>query len=154
MRRAEEYGNRMPSHLKVNAIDHIVATVRNSKRTRDFYARVLGMRVSACQETRGALHFGDQKLNLHEIQDEVAPKARRPHPGSLDICFVTAQSLSRWRRRFQALRIKIVDGPKPQEGARGIIDSIYIRDPDGNLIEIAKYRRLPRGRPPFQSANK
>jgi catechol 2,3-dioxygenase-like lactoylglutathione lyase family enzyme len=86
-----------------------------------------------------ALAFGLQKINLHEAGHEVDPKAHRPTPGSADLCFITQEPVSRIIEHFNRLGIEIIEGPVKRKGALGPIESVYLRDPDGNLIEISNY---------------
>lgn len=118
-------------------IDHVVLTVRDIDRTVDFYTRGLGMRAITFGDGRRGLAFGDQKLNLHQAGREFEPKARVPTPGSVDLCLVTDAPLDDVRERLAALGIAIEAGPVAKVGARAPLRSIYVRDPDGNLIEIA-----------------
>lgn len=118
-------------------IDHVVLTVRDIDRTVDFYTRALGMRAITFGDGRRGLAFGEQKLNLHQAGREFEPKARVPTPGSVDLCLVTDAPLDDVRERLGALGIAIEVGPVAKVGARAPLRSIYLRDPDGNLIEIA-----------------
>jgi catechol 2,3-dioxygenase-like lactoylglutathione lyase family enzyme len=113
-------------------IDHLVLTTRHRDRCVDFYTRVLGMRLLTFGEGRIAFRFGDQKINLHEAGREFEPKAQQPTPGALDLCFLTAEPLDAVIQRMETGGIPI------EAGATGPIRSIYVRDPDGNLIEIAE----------------
>ncbi|MBV6637801.1 MAG: VOC family protein, partial [Mameliella sp.] len=109
--------------------------------TRQFYETVLGMQAErftpADGSTRWALKFGRQKINLHTAGQEFDPKARRPGPGTADLCFLSETPLAEWQAHLAALGVTIEEGPLPRTGATGPIRSIYIRDPDGNLIEIS-----------------
>ncbi|MDQ6774593.1 MAG: VOC family protein [Candidatus Dormibacteraeota bacterium] len=125
--------------MKVTGLDHLVLTVADLEATVDFYTRVLGMTVSAYAEGRLALKFGSQKINLHEAGNEPAPHARRAMPGSADICFLTGRPLEDWLQQFAEEDVAVVEGPVRQTGALGPMTSIYVRDPDGNLLEIAAY---------------
>jgi catechol 2,3-dioxygenase-like lactoylglutathione lyase family enzyme len=119
-------------------IDHLVLTVRDIPDTCHFYAEVLGMEVRTFKAgTRYALHFGAQKINLHEVGNEFEPKANSPTPGSVDLCFVTDESLSDVTQRLSQNNIAIIEGPVARTGALGPLQSIYFRDPDGNLIEVS-----------------
>jgi catechol 2,3-dioxygenase-like lactoylglutathione lyase family enzyme len=111
--------------------------VRDLDRTLSFYSTVLGMRPVTFGEGRRALEFGDQKLNLHEAGHEFEPKARAPAPGSADLCFVTDVPLDEVSAHLASLGVPIEVGPVPKTGARAALRSIYVRDPDGNLVEIA-----------------
>ncbi|MGV6847110.1 MAG: VOC family protein [Marinibacterium sp.] len=126
----------------LSALDHLVLTVADIDATCRFYETVLGMTArsfaTADGTTRRALFFGAQKINLHQAGAEFAPKAATPMPGSADLCFLTDFPLTDWQAHLTALAIPIIDGPIPRSGAAGPIRSLYLRDPDGNLIEIAE----------------
>jgi catechol 2,3-dioxygenase-like lactoylglutathione lyase family enzyme len=122
----------------IDHLDHLVLTTRHRDRCVDFYTRVLGMRLLTFGEDRIAFRFGNQKINLHEAGREFEPKAQQPTPGALDLCFLTAEPLDAVIRRMETGGIPIEAGPTPRTGATGPIRSIYVRDPDGNLIEIAE----------------
>ena len=125
--------------LRIHAIDHVVLTVEDLTRTCNFYARVLGMEVIRFEGDRTALKFGSSKINLHKAGNEFEPKAVRPTRGSADICLVTSKPLSQWQRPLKKCGVEVIEGPVLQNGARGAMQSIYLRDPDGNLIEISRY---------------
>jgi catechol 2,3-dioxygenase-like lactoylglutathione lyase family enzyme len=125
--------------MKIDRIDHLVLTVRDIAVTCDFYSRVLGMRVVTFGGNRKALQFGRQKINLHEHGKEFEPKALVPTPGSGDLCFITGVSLPQVMDHIRSCGIRIIEGPVRRTGAEGPIESIYVRDPDGNLIEVASY---------------
>jgi len=125
--------------MQVDRIDHLVFTVRDIESTCDFYARVLGMQVVTFGTGRKALQFGQQKINLHEVGKEFEPKALKPTSGSGDICFVTQIPLQEVVEHMRLEGVEIVEGPVRREGAMGPIESVYIRDPDGNLVELGKY---------------
>ncbi len=129
----------MRKPMKIDRLDHLVLTVKNISATCDFYSRALGMEVVTFGNNRKALAFGCQKINLHEAGHEVDPKARRPTPGSADLCLITQDPLSKIREHFNRLGIEIIQGPVKRTGALGPIESVYLRDPDGNLIEISNY---------------
>jgi catechol 2,3-dioxygenase-like lactoylglutathione lyase family enzyme len=118
-------------------IDHLVLTVRSIERTCQFYADALGVEAITFGDGRRALQMGDQKINLHEAGHEFEPKARLPTPGSGDFCVVTDEPLDELIARQEHLRVPIEEGPVTRTGAVGPLRSIYIRDPDGNLVEIA-----------------
>ncbi len=120
-------------------LDHLVLTVRDLQRTVDFYTQVLGMRLVQFGEGRKALAFGHQKLNLHEAGREFEPKAGIPTPGSADLCFIVRTPVTELQAGFQAQGVTVLDGPVARTGAVGPITSIYVRDPDGNLIELSNY---------------
>ncbi len=125
--------------MRVSRLDHLVLTVASLEVTLDFYSRVLGMQVRAFDGGRLALRFGDQKLNLHEAGHEFEPKARRAVPGSADLCFVVDGDLEAWVAHLAAEGVPLVDGPVPRTGALGPMTSLYVRDPDGNLVELSAY---------------
>ncbi|MFL5626093.1 MAG: VOC family protein [Ktedonobacteraceae bacterium] len=125
--------------MQIDRIDHLVLTVANIQVTCDFYARVLGMQVVTFGEGRKALQFGVQKLNLHEHGKEFEPKALHPTPGSADLCFITQVPLEQVLEHIRSCKVEVVEGPVRKTGAMGPITSVYIRDPDGNLVEIANY---------------
>ena len=123
--------------MRVDSLDHIVLTVRDLQATIDFYTRALGMSEVTFAGGRRALAFGTQKINLHLAGREYEPKAERPTPGSADVCFLTATPVEQFAAHLARLGIPVIEGPVPKTGAVGPLKSIYIRDPDQNLIEIA-----------------
>lgn len=125
--------------MTILRIDHIVLTVARIPVTCDFYSRVLGMEVVTFGRGRKALSFGDQKINLHEAGREFEPKAIRPTPGSADLCLIVATGLDDAIGRLRAQGVAIEEGPVERTGATGPLRSVYIRDPDGNLIELSEY---------------
>ena len=123
-------------------IDHIVLTVLDIENSINFYSNILGMNLvkftsGLDDQTRYALKFGSQKINLHKFQNSYEPHAKNPVPGSIDICFLTDYPLSQWLNIFKRFNIVVEQGPILKTGATGSIMSIYIRDPDKNLIEIS-----------------
>ena len=120
------------------SVDHLVLTTRDLERCLDFYTRVLGMSVERYGEGRIALRFGDHKLNVHPPGFEASIKARVPTPGSLDLCFLAERPLDAVIAKLEACKIPIEEGPVTRTGARFPIRSVYVRDPDGNLIEISE----------------
>jgi len=125
--------------IKIEALDHLVLTVADIERSCAFYTSILGMEVITFADNRKALKFGDQKINLHQQGAEFEPKAAHPLPGSADLCFIISSNMSELQQHLNEQGIKIEQGPVQRNGARGKIESIYIRDPDQNLIEIACY---------------
>jgi catechol 2,3-dioxygenase-like lactoylglutathione lyase family enzyme len=125
--------------MQINAIDHVVLTVRSIAITCEFYSRVLGMQVVTFGEGRKALTFGSQKFNLHELGKEFDPKAAFPTPGAIDICLLTTTPLARVIEHLRLAGIEIVEGPVRRIGATGPMVSVYFRDPDSNLIEVSNY---------------
>lgn len=126
--------------FRLGRLDHLVLTVRDLERTIRFYADVLGMEPITFGEGRRALRFGDQKINLHQAGREFEPKAARPVPGSADLCFTTATPLAEVVSDLARAGLTIELGPVRRTGARAELESVYLRDPDGNLIEIANER--------------
>jgi catechol 2,3-dioxygenase-like lactoylglutathione lyase family enzyme len=122
----------------IEGLDHLVLTVRDLDATVRFYVEGLGMRLETFGAGRKALHFGNQKINLHVAGREFEPKAAQPTPGSADLCFLTDRPLAEIGERLEALGHPIIEGPGARSGATGAIMSVYARDPDGNLIEIAR----------------
>jgi catechol 2,3-dioxygenase-like lactoylglutathione lyase family enzyme len=125
--------------MQIEHLDHLVLTVADIARTCDFYNRVLGMEVVTFGEGRTALKFGRQKINLHPADDIPGLVADRPTPGSGDLCFITETPLAEVSEHLAQCGVSIVAGPGPRAGAVGTIQSVYIRDPDQNLIEISNY---------------
>ncbi|MFO1117430.1 MAG: VOC family protein [Beijerinckiaceae bacterium] len=128
----------LPS-ISIDRLDHLVLTVADIDRTIDFYTKALGMSVETFGAGRKALKFGRQKINLHEAGREFEPKAHIPTPGSGDLCFVATTPLAAAIAHLEAMGVRIEEGPVTRTGATGPILSIYIRDPDDNLIEISNY---------------
>jgi catechol 2,3-dioxygenase-like lactoylglutathione lyase family enzyme len=125
--------------VRIDRIDHLVLTVDDIDRTIAFYAGVLGMTETTFGSDRLALTFGTSKINLHERGREHEPKARTPTPGSADLCLIVDEPLESVVTELTAAGIPIEEGPVERTGARGPIISVYIRDPDENLIELSNY---------------
>jgi catechol 2,3-dioxygenase-like lactoylglutathione lyase family enzyme len=125
--------------MRLLRFDHIVLTVADIDATIDFYRRVLGMQAVAFAAGRKALAFGDQKINLHQRGSEFEPKARAPTPGSADICLIASMPIAEVLAHLDQCEVPVLEGPVPRTGALGPITSVYFRDPDGNLIEVANY---------------
>jgi len=127
--------------VKVNAIDHLVLTVADIEATVSFYSKALGMKAEPFRPVDGserwALTFGLHKINLHQRGAEFEPKAAKATAGSADLCFLSDQPIANWQAHFAALGISIEAGPVVRTGATGPITSLYVRDPDGNLIEVS-----------------
>ncbi|MBV1864975.1 MAG: VOC family protein [Rhodobacteraceae bacterium] len=127
----------------LRSIDHFVLTVRDVTETVAFYGKALGMVAEqftpADGSSRWALKFGHCKINLHAEGAEFKPHAQQPVSGSADVCLLTDDPLAAWQAHLAAQGVAIEQGPIARTGARGPIQSIYIRDPDGNLIEISTY---------------
>ncbi len=119
-------------------IDHLVLTTSQKEKCIDFYARVLGMKLETFGQGRIAFKFGEQKINLHIKGQEFEPKAHLPVPGALDLCFISSIPLEEVIAHIQNCGWKIAEGPVKRTGANYPIRSIYLRDPDLNLIEISE----------------
>jgi catechol 2,3-dioxygenase-like lactoylglutathione lyase family enzyme len=125
--------------IALDRIDHIVLTVRDIDQTIEFYCNVFGMTEVTFGDNRKTLKFGKQKINLHPQPSDITPKANQPTPGAMDICFITQSPIDSIVDSLQKHDINIELGPVQRQGAQGNITSVYIRDPDDNLIEIAHY---------------
>jgi catechol 2,3-dioxygenase-like lactoylglutathione lyase family enzyme len=141
--------------MKIDSLDHLVLTVKNIEATSAFYLNVLGMEIVTFGRGRKALSFGSQKINLHEHGSEFEPKAWQPAPGSADLCFIpkghkfrlsrqaaqlsfiTSVSLPDVVKHLSSCGVTVIDGPVQRTGATGPIMSVYLRDPDMNLIEVS-----------------
>jgi catechol 2,3-dioxygenase-like lactoylglutathione lyase family enzyme len=122
----------------IDHLDHLVLTTRERERCIDFYTRVMGMQLETFGAGRVAFKYGAQKINLHEYGKEFLPKAAQPTPGSLDLCFISAIPLDQVIKRLAQLGVPIEEGPVARTGANWPIRSIYLRDPDQNLIEVSE----------------
>jgi catechol 2,3-dioxygenase-like lactoylglutathione lyase family enzyme len=122
--------------MRVAALDHLVLTVADLDATVAFYER-LGMERERFGDGRLALRFGDQKINLHEAGAEFEPHARRPEPGSADLCLLVDAPVAEVARELAEAGIAIELGSVERAGAQGPLESLYVRDPDGNLIELS-----------------
>ena len=122
----------------IDHLDHLVLTCTDPAATVDFYTRILGMRLETFGENRQALRFGNQKINLHMRGHEFEPKAHLPVPGALDLCFIADRPLEEVIAHLNREGARIIEGPVPRTGATGKIRSVYLRDPDLNLIEISE----------------
>jgi catechol 2,3-dioxygenase-like lactoylglutathione lyase family enzyme len=138
--------------MQIEGLDHLVLTVGDVGRTRDFYERVLGMEAVVFGEGRHALVFGAQKINLHEAGREFEPKAALPIPGSADLCFLTNTPMAEVVEHLGANGVEILEGPVRRTGATGPLLSVYCRDPDQNLIEVSN--RLGGDQPACASTRK
>jgi catechol 2,3-dioxygenase-like lactoylglutathione lyase family enzyme len=127
--------------VPVTRIDHLVLTVGDLERTIEWYCGVAGMTHLRFGKDRHALAFGEQKINLHVRGHEIEPHATIPTAGSADICFIVDEAPNTLRARLDRLGIPIELGPVPRDGATGELTSYYLRDPDGNLVELSSYRR-------------
>jgi catechol 2,3-dioxygenase-like lactoylglutathione lyase family enzyme len=130
--------------LEIESIDHIVMQAADIAKTVKFYTEIMGMEHHKFQPQTGgpvrqSLNFGVQKINLHDASAPFIPHATNPVAGSVDLCFITAQPIADWQAHLASHGIKIEDGPVRKTGAKGPLLSLYIRDPDQNLIEISNY---------------
>lgn len=123
--------------MTIQCLDHLVLTVRDVRATVEFYTDVLGMRAVTFGEGRTALAFGEQKINLHEAGHEITPHAARATPGAADLCFLTETPLDEVIRHLAGRGAAVEVGPVERMGATGRILSLYIRDPDSNLVELS-----------------
>lgn len=123
--------------IELSHLDHLVMTTNNIEKTIAFYTQILNMKLIIFNGSRKALVFGTQKINLHEKTSHFTPKAATPTVGALDLCFLVNTPLDTVIQHLKLYNIKIETGPVERTGAQGPIRSIYIRDPDYNLIELA-----------------
>ena len=133
----------MPPTALIDRIDHLVLTVTDIEATTRFYERALGMRREFFRgpegQPRHALLFGNQKINLQDRDTDTPTKARVPTLGSGDFCLIAAVPLDEVIAHLQAEGVPLEAGPVPRRGALGPLRSVYFRDPDGNLVEVAEY---------------
>jgi catechol 2,3-dioxygenase-like lactoylglutathione lyase family enzyme len=122
----------------IDRLDHLL-TVASVDASVAFYTRVLGFAKTTFGAGRTGLSFGSQKINLHPVGSAIEPRALRPTPGSADLCFVTATPIERVIAHLNVCGVAIVEGPARRTGALGPMTSVYFRDPDGNLVEVASY---------------
>lgn len=125
----------------IDRVDHIVLTTRALQDCIRFYSEVLGMKLESFQtptEQRQALKFGNQKINLHEWGREFTPRAHVAAPGTLDLCFIASVPLDQVIAKLKAANVPILEGPVLKTGATSKIRSVYVRDPDLNLVEISE----------------
>ncbi len=123
----------------IERIDHFVLTVRSLETTLGFYERVLGFTRELLPGRPAALKFGQHKINVHEAGRSFEPKAAHPMPGAADFCLITRRPIDDVVAHLRSSGVAIELGPVARTGALGAMTSIYFRDPDENLIEIARY---------------
>ena len=123
--------------MTLEKLDHLVLPVSNIDAIATFYTTYLGMEKRIFGDNRVALHFGDQKINLHPAGWDYEPKARVSVAGSADLCFIVSERVESLQTNLVQLGVDIIEGPVERTGATGRLRSIYIRDPDGNLIELS-----------------
>ncbi|TPR14279.1 VOC family protein [Apilactobacillus timberlakei] len=131
--------------MNIKSIDHIVLTVKSIEKSLDFYVNVLNMQkieFKKGKDKRYAIKFGNMKINLHETDHEFEPKDHLPTPGSEDFCLITKTPIEEVITELKNKNIKIIEGPETNPGALGAITSIYLRDPDKNLVEISNYKNI------------
>lgn len=135
------FGRKEEEMMQVSGLDHLVLTVADVAVTVAFYQDVLGMKAEQFTPVDGsvrwALKFGVQKINLHQRGAEFEPKAAHATAGSADLCFLSEVVIADWQTHLAKLGVNVIDGPVPRSGANGPITSIYLRDPDSNLLEIS-----------------
>lgn len=122
----------------IDHLDHLVLTTIDVEACKDFYTRIMGMKLENFGAGRLAMRFGEQKINVHVRGHEFEPKAHLPVPGALDLCFIASVSLEAVVAHLKVQQWPIIEGPVQRTGATGPIRSIYVRDPDLNLIEISE----------------
>lgn len=133
--------------IVIDRLDHLVLTARDLEATLGFYETVLGMRREIFEGARGqaraALRFGRQKINVHPYPSDVEIVAKDPRPGTADLCFIAETPLEDVIAHLKACGVEIEMGPVARTGAQGPITSVYVRDPDGNLIEVSNETQAP-----------
>ncbi|MCX4649022.1 VOC family protein [Streptomyces sp. NPDC055059] len=125
--------------MRIDRLDHLVLTVHDLDATVAFYTKILGMEAVTFRGGRRALAFGHSKINLHEAGHEFEPKATRPTPGSADLCLIVDEPVERIVAELASHGVPLEEGPVERTGATGPIRSVYVRDPDDNLIELSNY---------------
>lgn len=127
--------------MKIKAIDHLVITTADLDTCLAFYVGILGMELDESNH-RYALRFGNSKFNIHTRKAEFLPAAQKPTYGSLDLCLVVDVPINEIVNEITSKKYPIEDGPVLRHGAQGAMQSIYLRDFDGNLIEISSYNKI------------
>lgn len=125
--------------MLISTIDHLVITVHDIEKSCTFYETVMGLEIISFGEERKAIKVGAQKINLHQTGNEISPCAKNPTPGSADLCFITPKPISDYLHHLKDRGIDIELGPVKRYGVSGEMDSVYFRDPDGNLLEVSHY---------------
>lgn len=125
--------------ISVDKVDHLVLTVTDVEQAVEFYERVLGMSAVTLPGGRRAVRFGAQTVKLHAASELVEPTAMHPVPGSANVCLLVTNAISEVQEHLRAHDVRIEEGPVSRTGSLGSITSLYVRDPDGNLIEVARY---------------
>jgi catechol 2,3-dioxygenase-like lactoylglutathione lyase family enzyme len=134
--------------VKVSALDHLVINVADVARTVEWYQKILGTEVKVFDPGHGnakrtSLVFGDQKINVRPRDADKVEWFTADHEmaGSDDLCFLTASTPDEVVAHLKAHGVAIEEGPTKKQGARGTLNSVYCRDPDGSLIEISSYEK-------------
>jgi catechol 2,3-dioxygenase-like lactoylglutathione lyase family enzyme len=127
----------------IDRLDHLVLTTAHERACIEFYTKALGMSLETFGAGRQALRFGSQKINIHVKGHEFEPKAHLPVPGSLDLCFIAAVPLEQVIAHLKAQQVTIIEGPVIRTGAVSKLRSVYVRDPDLNLVEISEPMKDP-----------
>lgn len=125
--------------MEISGLDHFVLTATDIEETCEFYSTILDLEIRRYGDNRTALHFGDQKINVHDTSERYSFVAKHPTPGSHDFCFRTPSPIEEIVDRLHTHDIDIIKGPVERTGANGTMTSVYCRDPDDNLVEIATY---------------
>src|SRR5260370_39221047 len=125
--------------MTVECLDHLVLTVADIAKNCEFYEKVLGMETVTFGAGGKVMSFGQQKINLHQAGKEFEPKAVKPTPGSGDLCFIASTPATEIIEHLKRQGVAIEEGPVPRTGPTGPMQSVYFRDPDGNLIEVSNY---------------
>ena len=125
--------------LCVEDLDHLVLNVSDIRATCRFYQRVLGMTPFTFGNGRTALSFGNRKINLYEVGQRYSPQPDKPLSGTAELCFLSRTPVVELLDHLKANNVSVEEGPVRREGALGPITSVYFRDPDGNMIEVANY---------------
>ncbi|WP_114454742.1 VOC family protein [Halopolyspora algeriensis] len=125
--------------ISIDRVDHLVLTVTDVDRAVDFYERILGMEAVTFPGDRRAVRLGHQTIKLHAASELVEPTATHPVPGAANLCLVTNNAISEVQEHLRANDVRIEEGPVSRTGTDGSITSLYLQDPDGNLIELARY---------------
>jgi catechol 2,3-dioxygenase-like lactoylglutathione lyase family enzyme len=123
--------------ISIRSLDHLVITARDLRATIGFYTNVLGMKHVAFGNNLHAVHFGDQKFNIHNAATDVSPKAGNIVPGSKDFCLISETPTSQVIQHLKDCGVEIEEVPVTRSGAPGALESVYFRDPDGNLVEVS-----------------
>lgn len=125
--------------MRLEGLDHIVLTVADVERTCHFYGELLGLEILRYAHGRRAVLFGGQKISLHQHGREFEPHSREPTPGAVELCFIATEPVTQVADELERKGVDILLPPHPRTGARGALQSLFLYDPDGNLVEISNY---------------